>query len=91
MARSSPLLVILGAFVIGYALGREYRGGHVVLGLGAAQRNIAAALVVATQGLNDPVVVVIIVAASLLELALLFPIAWVLRRRGLRRAHMIHA
>jgi BASS family bile acid:Na+ symporter len=87
----APLLVILGAFVIGYALGREYRGGHVVLGLGAAQRNIAAALVVATQGLNDPAVVVIIVAASLLELALLFPIAWALRRRGLRRGRMAHA
>jgi bile acid:Na+ symporter, BASS family len=87
----APMAVILGAFVIGYALGREYRGGHVVLGLGAAQRNIAAALVVATQGLDDPAVVVMVVVASLLELALLFPIAWALRRRGLGRAGIAHA
>jgi hypothetical protein len=52
----AALLVILGAFVIGYALGHEYRGGHVGIGTwhGTAQRNIAAAMVVATEGLDDP-------------------------------------
>jgi BASS family bile acid:Na+ symporter len=78
----APLVVILGAYAIGWAFGREYRGGHVVLGLGTAQRNIAAAMVVATQGLDDPSTVVMVVVASLVELAVLFPIAWLLARRG---------
>jgi len=77
----APVLFILGAFLIGYAMGNESRGGHVVLGLGTAQRNVAAAMVVATQGLDDPNTVVMVVVASLVELALLFPMAWALKRR----------
>ena len=56
----------------------------MVLGLGTAQRNIAAAMVVATQGLDDRNTVVMVVVASLVELAVLFPIAWFLSRRGRR-------
>lgn len=78
----APLALILGAFAIGWVFGREYRGGHVVLGLGTAQRNIAAAMVVATQGLDDPDTVVMVVVASVVELAVLFPLAWLLARRG---------
>ena len=78
----APLVLILGAYAIGWAFGREYRGGRVVLGLGTAQRNIAAAMVVATRGLDDPSTVVMVVVASLVELAVLFPIAWLLARRG---------
>ncbi|WP_373047151.1 bile acid:sodium symporter family protein [Vulgatibacter sp.] len=81
----APLVVILGAFAIGYLLGREYRGGDVVLGFGTAQRNIAAAMVVATQGLGDPDAVLMLVVASLLQFALLFPLAWMLKRTGVRR------
>jgi BASS family bile acid:Na+ symporter len=87
----APVCLILGAFVLGYAFGREYRGGHVVLGLGTAQRNIAAATVVATQGLDDPKVVVMVVVTSLVDLAVLFPIAWGLRRRELRLERVAHA
>jgi BASS family bile acid:Na+ symporter len=77
-----PLVIILGAYAIGWVFGREYRGGHVVLGLGTAQRNVAAAMVVATQGTGDRNTVVMVVVASLVELAALFPIAWFLARRG---------
>jgi bile acid:Na+ symporter, BASS family len=77
----APIALILGAVVIGYSLGREYRGGHVVLGLGTGQRNIAAAMVVATQGLGDSNTVVMVVVTSLVELAILFPIAWFIARR----------
>jgi BASS family bile acid:Na+ symporter len=86
----APLVLILGAYVIGWVFGREYRGGHVVLGLGTAQRNIAAAMVVATEGLDDRDTVVMVVVASLLELAVLFPIAWFLSRRGRRNRRLRH-
>lgn len=86
----APLMLIPGAFAIGWAFGREYRGGHVVLGLGSAQRNIAAAMVVATQGLDDPNTVVMVVVASLVELAILFPLAWFLARRGRRQLQPGH-
>lgn len=81
----APAVVILGGFGTGFVLGREYRGGHVVLGLGTAQRNIAAALVVATQEIDDQDAVTMVVAASLANFALLFPIAWILRRRTLKQ------
>jgi BASS family bile acid:Na+ symporter len=85
-------VLILGAFAIGWVFGREYRGGHVVLALGTGQRNIAAAMVVATQGVDDPNTVVMVVVASLVELAVLFPIAWLLARRERRRhGHIITA
>lgn len=87
----SPLLLVLGALALGYVLGRDYRGGHVVLGLGTGQRNIAAAMVVATQGLHDPDIVVMLVVISLIELALLFPVAWMLQRSGRRPADMVRA
>ena len=50
-------------------------------GLGTAQRNIAAAMVVATQDLADPDVTVMVVVSSLVGLALLFPVAWALRAK----------
>lgn len=86
----APLVLILAAYVIGWVFGREYRGGHVVLGLGTAQRNIAAAMVVATEGLDDGNTVVMVVVASLVELAVLFPIAWFLSRRGRRNRRLRH-
>jgi BASS family bile acid:Na+ symporter len=81
----APFIVVLGAFAIGWAFGREHRGGHVVLGLGTAQRNVAAAMVVASQGLQEREVVVMVVVASLVELAILFPMAMFLARRSRRR------
>ncbi len=87
----APFVLILSAFAIGWVFGREYRGGHVVLGLGTGQRNIAAAMVVATQGLDDPDVVVMVVVASLVEFAVLFPIAGLLARRGRRHGAHDHA
>ena len=43
------------------------------------QRNIAAAMVVATQDIGDPDVTLMVVVSSLVGLALLFPLAWALR------------
>lgn len=44
------ILVVAGAYVIGYLLGGKDRDARTVLGLGTSQRNIAAATVMATQG-----------------------------------------
>lgn len=75
----AAVLVIGGAFVIGYLLAFD-RPSSVVLGLGTAQRNIAAAAVVATQAVDDPDTMVMVIATSLAGFAILFPIAAWLRR-----------
>jgi BASS family bile acid:Na+ symporter len=77
----AALFVIGGAFVIGYALGLSERA-RTVLGLGTAQRNVAAATVVATQSFDDPGVLVMVVVASVLSMLFLFLIAWILRKRS---------
>jgi len=78
-------LVIGGAFLIGYVL-RGFRGeerGEAALA--TAQRNYAAAIVVATQSFTrSPNVLVMVVAISLVSMALLFPAAHVLGRRAQR-------
>ncbi|MER7456622.1 bile acid:sodium symporter [Micromonospora sp. NPDC126480] len=75
------LLVIAGAFGLGYLLGGRDRNARTVLGLGTSQRNIAAATVMATQGFADHDTVVMVIVTSLAGFALLFPVAMVLRRR----------
>ncbi|HWQ90740.1 MAG TPA: bile acid:sodium symporter [Clostridia bacterium] len=77
---------IIGAFLIGYALGGHDRETRGVLGLATGQRNIAAATVVANQGFGDPGILVMVVTSSLVGLALLFPTARILRQRLARRA-----
>ena len=46
-----------------------------MLGLGTAQRNIAAALVVANQSFTDPNVVVMVVVVAIVGLLVLMPLA----------------
>jgi BASS family bile acid:Na+ symporter len=76
----ASFLFIAGAFVIGYLLGGRDRDARIVLGLGTAQRNMAAAMVVAGQSIADARVLVMVVVVSTVSL-LLFPLAGVLRRR----------
>lgn len=84
LSRGTPVLAavlaILGAFVIGYGFGGGKRHRRETLGLGTAQRNIAASMVVATQSFDDPRVNAMVVVTSLLTLVVLFPIAFTLRR-----------
>lgn len=81
----AAFMMIAGAFVVGYGLGGRRRQAREVLGLGTAQRNIAAAMVVATESFHDPRATVMIIVTSLLALAILFPIALTMRRFRLRR------
>jgi bile acid:Na+ symporter, BASS family len=73
------VLLILGAFAAGYLLSRHER--RAVLGLGTAQRNVAAALVLASRDFDNPDVLVMVTACVLAGLLGLFPIAWLLGRR----------
>jgi predicted Na+-dependent transporter len=70
------VLLVLGAFAAGYLLSRRER--RAVLGLGTAQRNVAAAMVLASQDFKDPDVLVMVTACTLAGLFVLFPMAWLL-------------
>jgi BASS family bile acid:Na+ symporter len=73
------LTVSLG---LGYALGGPTAGTRSVLGLGTAQRNLSAALVVAAQNFgDDPNVLVMILVAGLVGLVLLMVVGGELGRR----------
>jgi len=79
-------LLILGAFSIGYTLGGRLPKNRRVLALGTAQRNISAAAVVSTQTFaNLPATLSMVIATALVGFALLFPLAYMLRRRAIRR------
>jgi len=80
-AIAAALIFIGGAFALGYGIGGPGRESKEVLGLGTAQRNTAAAMVVATQSVRDPDALAMIVVMSLVGFAMLFPIAGLLRRR----------
>jgi len=73
------ILLIAGAFVMGYLLSRRERSA--VLGLGTAQRNVAAAMVIASRDFNDPDILVMVTASVFVGLLLLFSIAWFLSKR----------
>ncbi len=67
--------------IVGWALGGAARETRSVLGLGTAQRNIAAALVVANQSFDDPNVVVMVVVIAIVGLLTLMPLSRALGRR----------
>jgi BASS family bile acid:Na+ symporter len=81
-AIAAAFLLTAGAFCIGYLISSPGFDRRAVMGLGAGQRNIAAALVVASQDFDDPKTLVMVVAFSVIDLTVLFPIAWLLRRRS---------
>lgn len=69
---------------VGYALGGPAPGTRSVLGLGTGQRNIAAALLIATQNFADEpgVVAMLLVATIAGLLPLLFAARWFARRQA---------
>jgi hypothetical protein len=68
------LLFIIASFALGFVLGLRDPGMRSVMGLGTAQRNISAALVVGAQNFTDPnVITTLLVGAILLLLLLLLP------------------
>jgi BASS family bile acid:Na+ symporter len=79
---------ILGAAIftalcvaIGWVLGGPAADTRVVLAVGTAQRNAAAAIVVAGQNFTDPKVVVMIIVVMIVAFAMLVPVTRILARR----------
>jgi BASS family bile acid:Na+ symporter len=68
------LFIGLG-LVAGWLLGGTATDTRRVMALGTAQRNIAAALVVANQSFDDPKVVVMVVVVAIVGLIVLMPLA----------------
>src|SRR4030095_225374 len=64
-AIAAALLFVSLAFVVGYLLGGKDPRQKSVLGLGTGQRNIAAALAIATNNFSDPKVVTMLLVATL--------------------------
>jgi BASS family bile acid:Na+ symporter len=69
------LLFLAAGYGIGWALGGPAADTRPVLGLGTAQRNIAAALVVGSQSFEDPKVVVMVVVVAIVGLLILMPLS----------------
>lgn len=78
----AALLLIAGGVVFGYLLGGPSSDTRSVLALGTGQRNIAAALLVATQSFTDPQVLAMVLVGSTLGLIVLLPLASEFGRRA---------
>jgi BASS family bile acid:Na+ symporter len=74
------IIFIVIALAIGYLLGGSDRGIKSVMGLGTAQRNISAALVVAAQNFDSDVITYLLVIA-VIGLVVLMPMAGELGKR----------
>lgn len=77
----AALIFIAVSFALGYFLAGKEPDTRTVLGLGTAQRNISAALVVAGQNFTDPDVLVMVLTGALLMLVILMPLAGELSKR----------
>jgi BASS family bile acid:Na+ symporter len=67
------LIFIFGSLMIGMFLGGRNPAERSVMGLGTAQRNLAAAIVVATQNFTEGNTLAFILVASILLLLILMP------------------
>jgi BASS family bile acid:Na+ symporter len=77
----AAVIFVAISFGIGWVLGGPGADTRRVLSLGTAQRNSAAALVVASQNFSDAKVVVMITVVMIVSFAMLMPLARVLARR----------
>lgn len=80
----AALMLIFGAFAIGYLLARPGQSRRTVLALGTAQRNIAASTIVATQDIERANTLVMVVLTAIVSILVLFPLARWLRGRATR-------
>jgi len=76
------VLLIAFGFGIGWVLGGPGTDTRRVLALGTGQRNIAAALVVASQTFSDPQVITMVIVFTTVSLLTLVPLSHALANRG---------
>jgi predicted Na+-dependent transporter len=76
------LLFIVGSLVIGFVLGGRDPALRSVMGLGTAQRNVSAAIVVVAQNFTEGNTMSFVLVASILLLLILLPTAKGLGRRS---------
>ena len=69
------LIFLIGAMAIGYFLSGKEKSTKVVSALGTGQRNISAAILVATQNFKDPEVTIMLVAVAIFGLFIMMPYA----------------
>ena len=67
----ASILFITGAFAIGYLLGGPGMETRSVVSLGTAQRNLAAAMIVAAGNFTDPDVLIVVLIVAIIGLVLL--------------------
>jgi len=79
------LLIALG-FGIGWTIGGPSVDTRRTLALGTGQRNIAAALVVASESFSDPSVVIMVIVVTIVGLLTLMPLCHVLANYGFERS-----
>src|SRR4029077_21179264 len=75
------LLYIALGFGIGWVLGGPGTDTRRVMALRTSQRNIAAALVVASQSFSDPKVIVMVIVVAIVGLIPLLPLSRALANR----------
>jgi bile acid:Na+ symporter, BASS family len=76
----ASIMFVAAGSGVGWVLGGPQSDTRGVMGLGTAQRNIAAALVVGGQNFSDPKVVVMVVVVAIVGLLILMPLAKYLAR-----------
>ena len=75
-------LSLLAAMAVGYLLGTLDKDTRVVLCLGTGQRNITAAILVATQNFNDPEIALVMIASTIVGLIIMIPYAAMMAKRA---------
>ncbi|WP_416841356.1 bile acid:sodium symporter family protein [Haloferax sp. DFSO52] len=76
------LVFVVVSFALGYVLGGPKADTKSVMGLGTAQRNISAALVVGAQNFQDPDVLTILLVGALMMLVVLMVAGGEIGRRS---------
>lgn len=75
-------ILIGGALAGGMLLSTGGMGKRSVMGLGTGQRNISAALLVATTNFTDPAVILMVLVGSVVGMAILFVAAGIMGKRA---------
>ena len=75
------LLFVVVSFGLGWVLGAPGRDDRSVMGLGTAQRNVSAALVVGAQNFGEPDVLVMLIVGAIVMLVVLLPLGGELDKR----------